>query len=81
MEVESSNLILQRHMYMSASYEFYIQHKNNIHNQTSPSKTVMGWSNCHAKDHENIYGYITVWNMYELLWYGTRKDTMSNKPN
>ena len=59
----------------------YIQRKNNIHTQTSPSKTVMGLSNFHAKDHENIYGYITVWNMYELLWYGTQKDTMSNKPN
>ena len=81
MEVESSNLVLKRHMYMSASYEMLYSTQEQLHTKTSPSKTVMGWSNCHAKDHENIYGYITVWNMYELLWYGTRKDTMSNKTN
>ena len=39
--------------------KYYIHRKNNT--QTNPSETVMGWSNCHAKDHKNIYGYITVW--------------------
>ena len=40
--------------------KYYIQRENNIHTQASPSETVIGCSNCHAKDHKYMYHYNDV---------------------
>ena len=80
-EVESNNLILQRHMYMSASYEML--YSTQEQHTPKPVLQRLWWGEAIVipKIIKDIYGYITVWNMYEFLWYVTRNDTMSNEPN